>query len=88
MKTLYWEHQYLVGISDGQRNVNCKNLIQIPDDFKIKECLTKWGTLTLFSTDGRELEFESSFQYDCDFKRPQLTIIADEEFNEIYRNKE
>ena len=79
MKTLNWQHEYLIGVIDE---------IEIPDDFKIKECWTKWGTLTLISTDGRELEFESSFQYDCDFKRPQLTIIADEEFNEIYRNKE
>ena len=88
MKTLYWEHQYLVGISDGQRNVNCKNLIQIPDDFKIKECLTKWGTLTLISTDGRELEFGSSIQCNDKFKSHVLTIIYDEEFNEIHRTKE
>ena len=79
MKTLNWQHEYLIGVIDE---------IEIPDDFEIKECWTKWGTLTLFSTDGRELEFESSFQYDCDFKRPQLTIIADEEFNDIYRTKE
>jgi len=79
MKTLNWQHEYLIGVIDE---------IEIPDDFEIKECWTKWGTLTLISTDGRELEFKSSFEYDCDFKRPELTIISDEEFNDIYRTKE
>jgi len=79
MKTLYWEHQYLVGMTDK---------IEIPDDFVIKESWTKWGTLTLISTDGEELEFESSLNYDNEFKRPEQTIIYDKEFNEIHRTKE
>jgi len=79
MKKLNWQHEYLIGVIDE---------IEIPDDFKIKECLTKWGTLTLISTDGEELEFESSLNYDNEFKRPEQTIIYDKEFNEIHRTKE
>ena len=46
MKKIQWEHVYSIGLVDE---------IEIPDDFEIKESSTKWATLTLESTDGRNV---------------------------------
>jgi len=74
MKKLQWEHVYSIELVDE---------IEIPDDFKIKESSTKWATLTLESTDGRTLEFESDLAIDYDYKRPESFTLYDENWNKI-----
>lgn len=74
MKNLTWEHVYSIGLVDG---------IEIPDDFEIKKSSVKWATLTLESTDGRTLEFESDLIIDYDYKRPQSHTLYDENWKEL-----
>jgi len=77
MKKLQWEHVYSIRLVDE---------IEIPDDFEIKESSTKWATLTLTSTDGIELEFESDLAIDYDYKRPESFTLYDENWNELKEN--
>ena len=74
MKKIQWEHVYSIGLVDE---------IEIPDDFEIKKFSTKWATLTLESTDGRTIEFESNLYVDYDYKRPESTTLYDENWNEM-----
>ena len=74
MKTVKWEHSYLVTMMDE---------IEIPDDFEISEFWTRWGILTIVSTDGEELVFHSDLDADTEYKHPESLQLYDEDWNEI-----
>ena len=63
MKKIKLNHTYSLTVTDE---------IEIPDDFEVKDSYMTWGVLTLYSKDGREIEFESKNLNDADLdvKRP------------------
>ena len=70
MKKIKLHHTYSVTVTDE---------IEIPDDFEVRDSYLAWGVLTLYSKDGREIEFESkNLDYaDLDIKRPTEYTVED-----------
>lgn len=74
MKILNWEHTYQVTINDE---------IEVPDDFEVAEHYSKWGTIILIGKDGREIEHESSIDYELDCKRAATSNVYNEKWEQI-----
>ncbi len=70
MKRIKLHHTYSVTVTDE---------IEIPDDFEVRDSYMAWGVLTLYSKDGREIEFESKNLNDADLniKRPTEYTVED-----------
>ena len=74
MKILNWEHSYTVTLNDE---------VEVPDDFEVADHYAKWGTITLVGKDGTEIEFESSIDYELDCKRPAVSNVYNEKWEQI-----